>query len=442
MKKLSSILIMFLALSVSAQQVNDEPKLPAETLSPSERASLQREIQHKRSQWQVNARQKTQGMVSQRMSHADIADMIYGNTLLRLVFSPFAPDSNYLQNFSTPDYINVHGFGQTFDPTSIGFDILGQPYFAKNDPYTIDTIYVGMRYRTASPVTGLTGDTLQVVAFMGDDQDNAVWRIGIGYSANTYPNQPSRINVLVPRYTGNPNIGTPGTINAPNKMVFKYALKASDTTLNYIKIVPTTPIQVPAGDKFGVFCTFIPGYTYDPATQFYYISGSKADVNNMSWLYLTRQNSSDNTPYFFEALNQGDGSAGLSNNLFSNTRYGSWTGSDAFRNEYPSPSTIRGNLIDFWVSGTSTVGLEEDPMDGELTLFPNPSSGKVSITVPSGGTYSLKVTSLTGQVVWTESLKLNDEPLISRDFSSLPQGIYLVSLTGEAAARTAKLTIR
>ena len=104
----------------------------------------------------------------------------------------------------------------------------------------------------------------------GNNQNNNVWRVGIGYSASTYPGQTARINVLCPRYTGNPTVGVPGSINAPAKMVLKYALKASDTAVNYIKIVPPAPIQVPAGEKFGVFCTFIAGYAYNPLTQVYY----------------------------------------------------------------------------------------------------------------------------------------------------------------------------
>lgn len=442
MKRIILIPMLFAAVSLSAQNLPQEPEVAAEQLSPTEMQSLQKELDRKALQ-RATAMQKfkTQGLVSQRMSHADIADVQY-STLLRTVFSPFAPDSTYIQDFGTPDNMGTHGFGQTFDPTSLGYAIVGQPYFNDNDNYTIDTIYVGMRYRTSGPVTGLTGDTLRVVAYMADNQNNTVWRVGIGYSANTFPNQPARINVLTPRYTGNATIGTPGSVNAPNKMVFKYALTAADTAVNYIKIVPTTPIQVPAGEKFGVFCTFVAGQAYDPATQIYYRSGGQGDVNNMSRLYLTRQNTSDDTRYFLEPLQLGAPSEGISCILFSNTRYGAWTGSDAFRNEYPSPSTLSGNLIDFWVSGTSTIGLNETSISEGLEVFPNPGSGDVQIVIPSGGQYDLSLVNMAGLEVYRESISLNNVNQIGRDFSNLPKGVYLINLEGETNTRTTRIVIQ
>ncbi len=442
MKKIILVPLMFAVISVSAQHVPQDKEIASDNLSQNEMQLLQKELDLKTQQQKNSvARYKTNALVSQRMSHVDIADIQY-STMLRTVFSPFSPDSNYIQDFGTPDYINSHGFGQTFDPTSVGFALVGQPYFHPNDPYTIDTIYVGVRYRTSSSVSGLTGDTLQVVAFKGNNQNNNVWRVGIGYSASTYPGQTARINVLCPRYTGNPTIGVPGSINAPAKMVLKYALKASDTAVNYIKIVPPAPIQVPAGEKFGVFCTFIAGYTYNPLTQVYYRSGAKGDVNNMSWLYLTRQSSTDATPYFLEPLQLGAPSEGISNTLFSNTRYAAWTGSDAFRNEYPSPSTIRGNLIDFWVTGNSTIGLHENTINKDLSVFPNPGNGKVEIVVSAGGIYNLSLVNSTGKIVYSEEVHLNGEKSISRDFSSLAKGIYILKMQGEVNSQTARLVIQ
>lgn len=441
MKRITSILLVLAGLSLSAQQHLNEPAIAAEELSPGEKANLAREMEQKKLQRQRATFAKTSGLVSQRMSHSDIGFDQFSATL-RTVYSPFAPDSTYIQNFTGPDNINTHGFGQTFDPTSIGFSYLGQQFFTEKDGYTIDTIYVGVRYRTAALTTGFTGDTLQVVAFSGDSVNNQVWRVGIGYPANTYPNQPNRINVLPPRYTGNPAIGTQGTINASNKLIMKYALKDSDTTINYLKVVPPSPINVAPGEKFGVFCTFIPGYTYDPSTQTYYISGGSGDVNNMSWLYHTRQNSTDNYPYFFEALLQGDGSKGLSNTLFSDTRYNSWTGSDAFRNEYVGPTTLRGNLIDFWVSGISTVGVNETSISNGLNVYPNPGAGPVEIAIPSGGEFTLQIMDMMGKVVHSEKFQLNGEGSITRDFSGYSQGVYLVNLSDGKSTRATRLVIQ
>ncbi len=440
MKKVLLTLSFLASITAFGQNISTENPIKAESLSAKEAKSLKAEMAAKAAQRNVAA--KTQGgLVSQRMSHADIADVLYSASI-QAVFTPFAPDSNYVQDFgSGPDNINVHGFGQTFDPTSVGFALVGQQYFATTDAYTIDTVYVGIRYRTSSSVSGLTGDTLRVAIFTGDVNDDNTWRVGIGYPANTFPSQPARINILAPRYTGNATIGVQGDVNSPNKVIVKYALKASDTAISYLKIVPPAPIQAAAGEKTGVFCTFKPGYTYDPLTQTYYVSGGKGDVNNMGWLYLNATSASDNTPYFFEELNLQSPSSALSNILFSNTRYNAWTGSDAFRNEYVSPSTLSGNLIDFWVTGTSTIGLAENTPNIDVELYPNPTSGIVNIAITQGGTYTIELVNMLGQVVHAEEVSVSGNEKLSRNFSNLTKGIYLVNVKGDNYSSTSKLTI-
>ncbi len=438
MKTKLLVCLSVLAFYGNAQNLPSEKQEAYETLSPAEFKEIKSVYEHKREKAVLT--KKSGGPVSQRMSHADIAFTLFQSSI-NAVFSPFAPDSTYIQNFGSPSAIGSHGYGQTFDPTSKGFGVVGQDYFSPKDAYTVDTIYVGARYRTSSPVSGLTGDTLQVAVVMGDTLDNTVWRVGIGYNAGTYPGQTRRINVLPPRYTGNATVGVPGSLNAPNKMIIKYALKASDTAVNYIKIVPPAPIQVAAGDKIGILNTFIPGQAYNPATQTYYISGAKGDVNNISYLRYQNTSTSDNNSYFLEPLTLGSASAGISFTLFSNTRYGAWTGNDAFRNEYVSPSATRAYLIDFWVSGTSTVGLDELNEFKPLSIFPNPSTGKVSLKINTGGNYKLQLMDLTGKMVHQEDLSVNSSEEFNRDFSYLPKGIYLVTVESGSNKQTVKLSL-
>lgn len=439
MKTRLLLCITMLAAYGYAQNVAPETQEAYATLSPSEFEQIKKVYETKQQNAKLN--KKRGGAVSQRMSHSDIAYTLFQSSI-NAVFSPFAPDSTYIQDFGSPSAIGAHGYGQTFDPASTGFGIVGQDFFAHKDPYTIDTIYVGARYRTSSVVSGLTGDTLQVAIVMGDTLDNTVWRVGIGYNAGTYPGQTRRINVLPPRYTGNPNVGTPGSLDDPNKMIIKYALKATDTATSYIKIVPPAPIQVAGGDKIGILNTFIPGQPYDPATQTYYISGAKGDVNNISYLRFQNANSGDNNSYFLEPLTLGAPSAGISFTLFSSTRYNAWTGSDAFRNEYPAPSATRAYLIDFWVSGTSTIGLDEVGNFEPLSIYPNPSNGKVSLKINSGGDYHLQLMDLTGKVVHQEDLAVNSSEEFNRDFSYLPKGIYLVTIESGSNKQTQKLSLQ
>ncbi|WP_417610529.1 T9SS type A sorting domain-containing protein [Owenweeksia hongkongensis] len=438
MKTRLLLFMSMLAFYGYAQNVAPEQQEAYEKLSPTEFEQIKKVWETKKEKAALS--KKAGGPVSQRMSHADVAYTLFQG-VINAVFSPFAPDSTYIQDFGSPSAIGAHGYGQTFDPTSAGFGVMGQDYFTQNNSYTIDTIYVGARYRTSSSISGLTGDTLQVAVVMGDTLDDNVWRVGIGYNAGTYPGQNRRINVLPPRYTGNSAVGTPGSLDAPNLMIIKYALKATDTAVNYIKVVPPAPIQVAGGDKIGILNTFIPGQSYDPNTQKYYVSGGRGDVNNISYLRYQNTSTSDNNSYFLEPLTLGSPSAGISFTLFSNTRYGAWTGNDAFRNEYVSPSATRAYLIDFWVTGTSTVGLDENDKFEPLSIYPNPSTGKVSLKVSTGGDYNLQLMDLTGKLVHTEALAVNSSEEFIRDFSYLPRGIYLVTIESGFSKQTIKLSL-
>ncbi|AEV31193.1 hypothetical protein Oweho_0171 [Owenweeksia hongkongensis DSM 17368] len=416
--------IVLMALSASAQNLPQHPRIDFDSFTPKEQTEFDKEISSKQRQ-NLNHKSIAGAVISQRMSHSDIAYYLFGSSL-RLVYSPFAPDSSYTQVFTTPSKMQTHGFGQVFDPTSSGFPTTGQEYLSPHDPYQVDTIYVGVRYRTSSSISGYTGDTLKLAVFTGDTSDNATWRLGIGYGPGTYYGLGKRVEVLPPRYTGSTVPGNQGSIDAPNKMIIKYALTASDTNANYIKIVPPSPIQVAAGHKMGVHCSFLPGQTFDPNTQVYYRSGGRGDVNNMSWLYLTSRTSADNIPYFLESHNLTNNSTAISTVLYSGTRYHSWTGTSAFRNEYVSPTATNGNLIDFWVTGTSSVGLNEASKPRDISLYPNPSNGMISFDLDLSGDYTIRVSNAVGATVHQEALHLDTPASIQRDFSKLAAGIYTI----------------
>ncbi|WP_417603495.1 T9SS type A sorting domain-containing protein [Owenweeksia hongkongensis] len=416
--------IVLMALSTSAQNLPQHPRIDFDSFTPREQAEFDKEISSKQRQ-NLNHKSTSGAVLSQRMSHADIAYYLFGSSL-RLVYSPSAPDSTYTQVFTSPSKMETHGFGQVFDPTSGGFATTGQEHLSYNDPYQVDTIYVGVRYRTSSSISGLTGDTLKVAFFTADTNDNNAWRIGIGYGPGTYYGIGKRVEVLPPRFTGSSTPGEHGQIDAPNKVIIKYPLTAADTNANYLKIVPPSPLQVPAGHKVGVHCSFMPGQAFDPATQVYYRSGGKGDVNNLSWLYLTSKQSADNIPYFLESHNLSNNSAAISTVLFSGTRYHSWTGSSAFRNEYVSPTATNGNLIDFWVTGTSSVGLNETSKPNDISLYPNPSKGTVSFNLELSGDYTIRINNAVGATVHQEVLHLDSPTTIQRDLSTLTTGIYTI----------------
>lgn len=415
---------VLMALSAVAQNLPQHPRIEYDTFSAQEQGIFDKEISSKE---RVNAVHKsTSGAsISQRMSHSDIAYYLFG-TNLRLVYSPFAPDSTYTQVFTESSKMETHGFGQVFDPTSNGFATAGQTFISHQDSYQVDTIYVGVRYRTSSPMSGLTGDTLKVAIFKGDTANATIWRLGIGYGPGSYYGISQRVEVLPPKYTGTSTPSQYGRINAQNKVIIKYPLSAADTSVNYIKIVPPAPIQVAAGHKVGVHCEFIPGQAFDPSTQVYYRSGGKGDVNNISWLYLTSKTSADNVPYFLESHNLSNRSKAISTVLFSNTRYHSWTGSNSFRNEYVSPTATNGNLVDFWITGTSSVGLKEPYSVNKLKLYPNPSEGLINIDLPKDGDYIITVHNTVGSTVYRKEGHLDTPDKIQVDLTELSAGIYTI----------------
>lgn len=414
--------IALITFGAVAQNLPQHPTIEYNTLSAAEQAQFNQEQIAKN----TSSHKSTSGaMISQRMSHSDIAYYLFGNNL-RLVYSPFAPDSTYTQVFGTPGKMQTHGFGQVFDPTSSGFLTTGKENFSYLDSYQVDTIYVGARYKTSSPVSGHTGDTLKVEVFTADTTDNSAWRIGIGYGPGSFYGLGSRVEVLPPRYTGNSGLGVQGSIDAPNKIIIKYALTAADTNVGYLKIVPESPLQVPAGHKVGVHCSFVPGQSFDPATQVYYRSNGKGDVNNISWLYLTSKSPADNIPYFLESHNLSNSSEALSTVLFTGTRYHTWTGANAFRNEYVSPTITNGNLIDFWVTGTSSVGLAEMNKPKMLDLYPNPSNGPINFDLTQTGNYTISINNAVGTTVYSEKLQVENPSTVHRDFTYFTSGIYTI----------------
>ena len=77
------------------------------------------------------------------------------------------------------------------------------------------------------------------------------------------------------------------------------------------------------------------------------------------------------------------------------------------------------------ISGQSTVGVNQLSDDQQLTIYPNPTSGKVKLVfskVPSKGTY-LTVMDVTGKTI-LKQLILNKEEWI--DLKGNPMGVYLI----------------
>ncbi len=98
-----------------------------------------------------------------------------------------------------------------------------------------------------------------------------------------------------------------------------------------------------------------------------------------------------------------------------------------------------------WIRAISDVvegiGLDENS-DNTLSVYPNPTNGEVNITLTNGGKYTIEVVDLIGNVVDREEVILNGNEKLTRDFSDLTKGVYLLNVKGENFVRTTKLTVQ
>lgn len=76
-----------------------------------------------------------------------------------------------------------------------------------------------------------------------------------------------------------------------------------------------------------------------------------------------------------------------------------------------------------------------------VQLYPNPTQGKVKIELAQGGETTIELISLTGKKVYSETVKVNGNERLERDFSNLPKGVYLMNVSSDSFSSTKKLTI-
>lgn len=68
------------------------------------------------------------------------------------------------------------------------------------------------------------------------------------------------------------------------------------------------------------------------------------------------------------------------------------------------------------------LSLEDNTMDIQLRLYPNPTTQSLYVTHPEFSSFGVQIADLNGKQLYAGSIK-KDEPL---DVSSYPQGLYLV----------------
>ena len=86
-------------------------------------------------------------------------------------------------------------------------------------------------------------------------------------------------------------------------------------------------------------------------------------------------------------------------------------------------------------NGVTTLPTNQD----NLILYPNPTTGNVTIRFSNNNFSSIKITDQLGKVAYQAVI---NDPVISLDLSSIPEGIYFAQFANNKASVTKKLVIR
>jgi uncharacterized protein (DUF2141 family) len=88
----------------------------------------------------------------------------------------------------------------------------------------------------------------------------------------------------------------------------------------------------------------------------------------------------------------------------------------------------------------SGIGLNENALNNQLSVFPNPANGVVNISLGEDlGAASIEVTSMSGQLVLSEAIKSTNNASV--DVSKLETGVYILKLTADNRVGIKKLVI-
>ena len=120
-----------------------------------------------------------------------------------------------------------------------------------------------------------------------------------------------------------------------------------------------------------------------------------------------------------------------------------------FSVEYDTACTYLGNAAvgvrgaytstggDVGSPGNQSIGLEERGL--RVSMHPNPTTGLVTITLPSEGSYSVTVQNLNGQILATQMV---DAASAQINLSGLARGIYLVVVLDETGQSTQRIMLQ
>ena len=82
----------------------------------------------------------------------------------------------------------------------------------------------------------------------------------------------------------------------------------------------------------------------------------------------------------------------------------------------------------------------ENVLGGEISFYPNPAFGSLTIVAEQAGPFTVEITNMLGQLLLKEDHTGGEKPL-SLDISRIPSGIYTISVHKEDAYLRQKLVV-
>jgi hypothetical protein len=318
-----------------------------------------------------------------------------------------------------------------FDPYSIIFDSnLLAPLVPQNATYTIDSVFILAWYRKEIAAT----DTLLVELVHGIAQEDPIFD-NIQFTSNNHQISPPYLTSNSTQY------GAQAFLTPTSKTVIKYPLTNADSTLNFGKYI-TVPVglSVPANEIVGIHMAFIPGYSYsfgDSLFSYSAASGNPAIANpqmNSMRVGFYGVDDATLTPLYF--ADDPIFGFNLSHYVSVDTRYQLWT-SPAFLNDIMYPTANWGFDIGFYVNNVQ-IGIDE-PTANNANIYPNPSTGTVTIELSSANKATVDVYGIAGNIVYTQELSDLNTTI---NLDQIEKGYYIIKVTQNGQVSSQKLLIQ
>ncbi len=98
------------------------------------------------------------------------------------------------------------------------------------------------------------------------------------------------------------------------------------------------------------------------------------------------------------------------------------------------------NLVDnIRILRSNPTGVKDNVLARSLSVYPNPSAGLFTVSLPQGKAFEMEVTDLTGKTIMKQTVKGNATQL---DLKTQAQGVYMLKITSEGASAIQKLIIQ